>query len=838
MTIPETETVLDGVEVNYDEFRENWSGKYKDKFKDVIQDADAETLEYITQICGVDLEDTNHLYQDIFKNRNKCILLYSIYRVVSGKKLAVRDLGEKRGDDVVKETEYRYVLKQLLQGNHDFIYKIEMYSEWSKHSDVYVYEVESQLPSDYRSQLEESIQSIASTLAHRTKSNYYKHNPRDTIEYKEGVLFNISRQTSDQARRDFTGTQRRRNLSAVFFEIIESDNKVRIATSNTNIRNVLRDTLQDELDIYLFDLETSIESDDVNKEVFSDQLTADLDDVSGNRILAAEFKRTNIAPSSPIKLSKKSYGRDIRPLIDSLVPDVTSAEVDDLSKLWLEVDGQPGKINFEQSIEAGFFRLDTNIDTQRDRIKEKFRNDFHDQFGLPPDKKIPLHWVTGDRVAVISSILKDPASYNSKTYPNQDLVSMLAQTGVITVGQATPHSCMECGKRYPNRTDECASCGGELELVAKYNVPKISKVGVREYLKSLFKREGIEYIGKRTERVYQTKYEFLRVHGKSSVVDIHLNTDDVNLTENAVELLKKSLNPVVVVNPGQVKNAALMREAPVSRLDLAEIIDRDLSGDLPKDHITKTVHEVERASQQRIASNAQSAYTELTKARKSPSSSDSSRFEQEIFHIINQVVPTAQQWGDKRGGNISDGFAELFFKTGQGQYREGITYDAKFTNSQKFELDSDETRRLRDYVYRIIRSEEITSSKTDLSHFIIVTNAQDEGSMNVAAKRLNKTQKWDGYPVYMHVEFLLALHIGFNENMETIRNNSNEFQKQLYITLNDGSLYQTELDDYESYISLYGSDVDRLFSRFKENSEVSSLEIDKLREFLESDILP
>lgn len=838
MAAPALEDILDGVEVNYQKIRENWSASYKEKFKNLMQKSDQETLEYITHLCGVDLKNTNTLYQDIFRNRDRAILLYAIYNVVSGKKLSVRDLAEKKGDEVVKGTEYRYVLKQIVEGDSDFVYKVEIYSEWSKLSDVYVYEVENSLPDDCHEQIESSIQDIKQTLARKTRYNYYNHDDRDTIEYDNGALFNISRQTSDQARRDFTGTQRRRNLSNIFIELTNADGKVRIGTSNTNIRNVLRNSIQDCLNIYLVDLETNVERNEVDKEKFSNQITADVDDTDESRVLAGEFKRTNISPSSPIKLSKQSYGRDIRPLIRSLAPDVISPDVDNVRKLWLELDGQPGKINFEQSVEAGFFRLDTDIDTQRDRIEEKFRNEFSERFGIPPDKKIPLHWITGNRRAAISSILKNPSSYNSREYPNQDLVNHLSDLGVVDLQEATPHRCEDCGKRYPNRTNECASCGGELKLVARYTVPQVSKTGVREYMKKLFEREGLEYLGKQTEKVYRTEYEFLRVQGESKKVDIHLNTDDVNLTSNAVKLLKKSLNPVVIINPGEVKNTALMDEAPVAKLDLAKIIDGHLSGDLPGDYISKAVHKVERSSQKRIANNANSAYERLKEVIRSPSKSDADQFEQELFHIINQIVPTTQQWGDKRNGNIPDGFAELFFKTGQGRYQKAITYDAKFTTTGEFHLDTDETRRLRDYVHRIIEFEEFKSSKTDLSHFIVITNIRDEGNMNVVAERLNKMMKWNGYPVYMHVDFILALHIMYNENLEAIQNNSNEFYTELYRTLNGGKLYQTEFDDQDSYISLDGADVEDMVSRFNENSENSFLDIDSLREFLEKDIFP
>jgi len=292
-----------------------------------------------------------------------------------------------------------------------------------------------------------------------------------------------------------------------------------------------------------------------------------------------------------------------------------------------------------------------------------------------------------------------------------------------------------------------------------------------------------------------------------------------------------------VVNPGEVKNMHLMDEGLTSTLDLAELVDLELAGDLPKDYIGKELEKVARSTEELASSNARTAFENMVKMVSEPDSSDSIQFEQEIFHILNQIIPNTQQWGSKRQGNVPDGFSELIFNTHQGTYFRSFTYDSKFTEDVDLKLDTDETRRLRGYVHRIIGSEEFKSTKSELGQFIVITNAGD-GGMNVVAKRLNRMQKWDGYPVFMHASFPMALHVAYNENVKLIRNNLDEFYEQLYRILNGGKLYQTDKGDLEFYVSLSDEDVETLMRNFSGNISESGLEINELREFLEKDIFP
>lgn len=837
MTLPDPEVILEDVPENYEKYREDWRGTYESKFRQVLEEADSTTLSRISELSSVDPDSTSSLFQDILKNRKQAALLFTIHRFVSGKKLSVRSLASKKGERIGRGEEYGYILGQIADGDYDALYKLSLYNSWAESSDVYAYAVEDQIPSDYLEQWEAGFSGIRNTLARRTRSTHYTHDERDKIQIENGHLLNIDRQTSDQARRDWSGRQRRRNVSNVFVEIDEDRNRIRISTSNTNIRETLRDKLQDVFDVFLYDLETDVSKSDVNKEKFESELIREENSDESSRIQAIEFERSNISPALPLQISKKSYNKDIRPIIRSMDSEIVSPELDNVGKMWVEVEGQEGTINVEQSVQQGFLRLDSNVQTQREDLQELFRNQFNESFGVPLDKKIPLHWVTGDRRSFIASVLKNPSEYDSLRFPNQNLTEELENIGVIDRRTIIQKKCLDCGKKENRPFSVCQSCGGEFEEVARYRVPRTSKAGVREFIKNILDREGIMYLNKHTEKIFRTDYEFLRVRDHGQEVDIHLNTKDVNLTENAVEHLQKSLNPVLVVNPGEVKNMHLMDEGLTSTLDLAELIDLELEGGLPDDYISSEISTVARSTEELASSNARTALANMGNMEEEPDSDDSIQFEQELFHLFNQIIPNTEQWGSKRRGNVPDGFSEITFDTAQGRYFRSFTYDSKFTEDADLELDTDETRRLREYVHRIIESEEFKSTDSELSHFIVITNA-GAGGMNVVAERLNKMQKWSGYPVYMHASFPMALNIAYNENVELIRNNPDRFYEQLFRTLNDGRLYQTDQDDIEHFVSLSDEDVETMMEAFGDTINQSGLQIGELREFLEKDIFP
>ena len=152
-------------------------------------------------------------------------------------------------------------------------------------------------------------------------------------------------------------------------------------------------------------------------------------------------------------------------------------------------------------------------------------------------------------------------------------------------------------------------------------------------------------------------------------------------------------------------------------------------------------------------------------------------------------------------------------------------------------MSSKEAEMLRTYALKIYKSDEVKSSDSKFQNFIVITNARPGNFGSVGAKKLNGMRKWNGIPVLMHSDFLLGLYIGYNENMELIKDNIHDFYEQLYLTLNDGKLYHQNIDR-EYYVHLTREDAKVFFENFRNEASVSGLDITELREFLEKDILP
>lgn len=109
-----------------------------------------------------------------------------------------------------------------------------------------------------------------------------------------------------------------------------------------------------------------------------------------------------------------------------------------------------------------------------------------------------------------------------------------------------------------------------------------------------------------------------------------------------------------------------MEEVLTSYIDLSELIDLYLDDDLPDDYLTEIIQAVARSTEERTARNARDAYQRIQDIVANPASHRGEHFEIEVFHLINQMITNAEQWGTKRRGNLPDGFAELLYKTDRG----------------------------------------------------------------------------------------------------------------------------------------------------------------------------
>ncbi|MFC7250190.1 hypothetical protein ACFQJ5_10110 [Halomicroarcula sp. GCM10025324] len=835
--------ILRDVPADRPRYEDGWDDTYKSKFEDVLEDLDNETLDVIREILEID-EDTDNLQSAILTNESESILLYTLYRFLSDKRTLLREIADRWGDEVEEDREYRYLVQALLDGRSDIVYRLLLYKEWSDAKNERSYKIENELPDDYVDRFDDNFRSIQLTLARRTNTDHFRYEERNELDFEDSTIFAIDRQTSDRERRDVVGAQRRRNLRSVFVEVEEEDHAVHILTNNQTIRDTLVEKLEEIFSISLVSQDEVGDQIEVNADQFEEALRElpeeDGEEEGDIRILNVEFRRTQTTPTVPLTVSKKSYDTEIRNVVSELAEDIVNPEITNVRRFWFNAYGVDARVKVDIYSEENTLRLDTDIKTDSGSLAERIRETFQESFGLPLDQEIPLHWVTGDREQVISFILKNPPTYETQNNHYQDLIEDLDEIGVINTRTVERKQCRgrNCEEIYEGHDgDTCPACGGTLDVFAEFEKVSLSNRGILEFFKDRLEDEDIEYLGTKQEQIYRKKYRFRRVRHDGDIAHVLINTPDVSITPNTVNHLNKSVNPVTLLNLGTVKDQRLMEEVLAAYLDLSTIIDEYLSDELSSDYISQKIDQVTRATEERVAGNAAHAYDRLQEIVANPSEYGGEDFEPEIFHLINQIITNAEQWGTKRRGNLPDGFAELLFSTGQGKYFRSFGWDCKFTSSDEFHIGASEAKDLRDYVHRIKESTEVKSSDTRFKNFVVITNAESGNFGSSVADRINKMTSWDGTPVLMHVDFIFALHLVFNENVDLIKRNIQEFYRQFYLTLNDGKYYHQEVDD-DFYVDLTAENAEILFENFGSEIEDSSLDISSLRDFMEQDIFP
>lgn len=833
------DTILRDVPADRPRYEDGWDDTYKSKFDDVLDDLDSDTLDVIRELLDID-EDTDDLQSEILSCQAEAITLYTLYRFLADKRTLLREMAGRYGDDVAEDEEYPYLLRTLMEGNRHFVYQLLLYNEWSDAKNERTYSIENELPDDYIDRFDEDFRKIQVTLSRRMNTGHFRFEDRNQLSFVNSTIFAIDRQTSDRERRDVVGAQRRRNLRSVFVEVKEEEEVVQIIANNQTIRDTLVEKLEEILAISLVNV------DAVQNQMAVDaaQFESSLCEVDGDteesdiRLLNVEFRRTETTPSVPLTVSKKSYDTEIRSVVSALTEDIVNPSILNIRRFWFNAYGVDARVQVDISTDENVLRLDSDIKTHSGDLSGRIRDAFQDRFGIPLDQEIPLHWVTGERKQVISFILKNPPTYETQNNLYQDLIDDLAELGVVNTHSVDRKQCHGCEGIYEQREDDtCPACGGELAVFAEFEKVTLSSRGVLAFFKNRLEDEELDYLGTKTEKIYRTEYRFRRVRHEGDIVHVLINTPDVSITPNSIDHLYRSINPVTLLNPGTVKNQRLMEEVLTTYLDLSEMIDKHLDDGLPDDYITQRIEDVARATEERAARTAADAYEQLHDIIENPTTYAGGDFEQELFHLINQIITNAEQWGTKRHGNLPDGFAELLFSKSQGRFFRSFAWDAKFTASEELHIEASEAKDLRDYVHRIKGFPDVQSSDTQFKNFVVITNVEPGNFGSSVAERINKMRSWDGIPVLMHVDFLLALHIGFNENVETIKRHIHEFYEQFYLTLNDGNYYHRDVDD-GFYVHLTAEDAETLLENFEENTADSTLDISALREFMEQDIFP
>ncbi|SFR98194.1 hypothetical protein SAMN05216559_1990 [Halomicrobium zhouii] len=791
------------------------------------------------KFCDVDMSEGGFISETL-DSGDKSIFLFTLHRFLNDKLLAVEEMAEKSGDVIASERGYHHVLSTILDGEDDYLYHVHLYSEWldSKHKSRY--KIKNSLPDDYVSRFEDNVRGLRMTLARNTRAENFEYQDKNKLPFDNSTLFAISRQASDVEKPDVTGPQRRRDLRYVFLEVKEDAAHLVISTRSKGIRDTLLTKAEEIFSILTTDADIVDDETELSKTRFEEELEKpENNEPDKIKILSIDFRDTNTQPSVPLSLSNKSARKEVRPVVNRLGQEIVNVNIANIKKLWFSHEGVDVSVRIERNLDQSFVRLNANIKTRSELKSDEVKTAFKEQFGLPLNQKIPLYWITRDRTDLISQMLKGMGYWQTKYVKDDDLLtSLVGEIKVLNKSELERRQCIGCENFYKRKyNDGCPNCGNELKVFDTSFELGLSTSGVRKYLKDKLENEGLSYHGVKREKIYGNEFKLIQIGNGKSLVRVLINNQETNLTAGTIKYLRKSIHPILVVNPGKTIDETLIKETTANIVDLSELINQDLYGSLPDDYISARFEEVVRNAEKQASDNALDSFNNIKNVIENPDDHRGEEFEQDAFHILNQIIPTLQQWGSKRRGNQPDGFGELTFFKGDKTYFRSFAFDAKFTSKTDIAMDSKEAGTLSDYALRIYKSDEVKRSDTVFQNFIVITNAAPGNFGAVGANKLNRMRSWDGVPVLMHSNFLLYLHKAYNENIEALKNNLHIFHEELYLTLNGGKMYHQNVDR-DFYVHLNEDEAEELFERLNEKIVDSGINIPDLRSFLEEDILP
>lgn len=757
---------------------------------------------------------------DLPDDSDDSIVLYLVNRFLNKNEDIVSQFFDKKGYPDVKN-EFHFLLEKIDEGYEEIFYHLFLYSLWVDNINRRIFSVvEGSLSDDYDEDFFEESRGIKLTLARREGSSF-KLGERRLIEFEDSKIFAIDKQTSDREKRDARkGIQRRQNIRTCFVRVRNEEDRDRVEfrVKSTEVLDILKEKISDVWNVSL--VPEDVYEGDVDGEKFEEKILGRENDPW--MLLSADFKKIDVDPAVPITLSKKTADRDIRKLLEQLDDNMLTPHILNIHSFWMKWEDIDFRVSVDDLDNDKIILDITSIETDIIEERQMIREEFSEDFGLPLDQEILEFDITGDEEKLIKHVLANPAPWELQSI-GKEIIERIKELGVI-------------------RTNNYSGKG--------YNGIKsveVSKKGVRDYIKDIADRAGLEFVDKVPEQIFQREYEFARFRDDEYIVDFDLPKHNDAYTHDTLEYLSDTLRPVLVVNIGAV-NDELIEKHLSARVDLPELIRRDLNDENPEGYLMEKIEELKRGSEERISANAERNYKELKKALENPGDYGGTEVEQRLFPIIKQLIPASQQWGAKRKGYQPDGFAEIIFQNGETYTHRSIAYDSKFVSEDTIKFTSNEKLQARDYIERIRKFvennlgdfvDEVEGKDGRFRNYIFVTNADEiENFDTVIAEKINKMRKWDGIAVIMHVEFLLAIYEVYNdiENQEYLKSYKNEFYEQLYRKINAGRINKVSGEDEDFFVELTAEDAKEVLENVEEEAGDDRLDITALREYLEEDI--
>ncbi|RKL65086.1 hypothetical protein CR203_22730 [Salipaludibacillus neizhouensis] len=780
------------------------------------------------------------------KNIKKEILILQGF--LNRKKRAVDEIySVKIGDNDVSFFNSLARVKQLFAKSPIFLIEIYTYFLWSEKGSGNIYTLNASIPyhklvklkTEYKTTFPDRLYKLSN------KNNRYKIHSSYSVDKTELIL-HLYKLVNDVPRPDFDQAIRNKEISSILLRINIEQQLVEIKGANKGDEANIISYLEDTFIIKVSEIESKVfRGYDVNaiRNAFLTGENVNETKVSDLLVTKMAFRDSLIkrSPKVTLELDNESIWTSI---IDAKNKGIVSLRsIKDIEHLTGQVQNKK-RIIRSVILSNGnllFTFDDSRMETQ---IKEDFKNEFFNLFGLPLFQEISNYEFPAGKADKIDYLMGLSSPGNLST-DEKSLYEKLIIDGLINEHLKLILTCKECGDvdelediNYDNNSFLCG-CGSTNCFQRKITNVEVDINRIILFTKKKFAEilESHGYLASKkpsTIHIDESKYKFIIYRNDETNETIQLFITSDHIRPSFIKRLSTMMIPTLIITVGMVdETVQSLRDKGVFPINFGEIYLSDMQR--LEGLYADTIETVKLQLKSSIAKAADNAFESLKRTLGNPSNNDTSYtdkvFEDDVFAILKDLIPNGEKWGKEKSGKAyPEGIFAISTKNKRHEdLRRVFSYDCKYTKKDDgYDLKKEEQRKAIDYVEKLNDSDYILnySDKNELTAHIFISNrfrnVQKEGMKTYFNEKLG--DDYNTRPIFLDIESLLYLHELYRQNIEHIYANRNLFYEKLVMLMTRENIDKSE--------------VNKLFSRAldKDLEENQLLDTKKVTNSLEGDI--
>lgn len=541
-------------------------------------------------------------------------------------------------------------------------------------------------------------------------------------------------------------------------------------------------------------------------------LLGDLPSDSAIRVIGIGFKRSLTPTHAPLTIEPSHEGLDIhRDLADCKEKGlIRLRSLSDLSWFRLGFQGHEPKVEIELAAGGGvILRLDNTGLSEQD--VDDLRRDFLATVGIPLDREIDPQPLLLGSIDVFNCLLELDREEGLADYQRNALDRLIEdeilvrETRDILACPKPTFICKAGGKAVIDEdVVECPECQTTLETrritYLTHNDPEIvAKAG-----KLLAATTGWKFLKQVVHFEGERFFRLANPDQPDQVIRVYFSK---RIGNRLLDLLDRSLLPVLVVHTGGQVEHAHLDAAGVAHLSFARALASEVDPDVAKRFNEDCCFARDDLIRRQTDKVLKRASTSRNRIVAPPEDYTGTNYEHDVFNVIRGMFPYTEFW---TGANRPDGFCSLVYYP-TSNLREPIkfnwSYDAKFTSDPEgYNLNVAEERKVWDYVAALTIQPDLNRIGDALNAHVIVSNRLADSQMKTLSQFVRREHRLKDKSafeiVFLFDEFLIALH-------DSIRNNHARYTKLRSLLL-QRLVHEMGQRNADSYVRLDRAVAERL----------------------------